>query len=63
MSTGTITMATDGFKVLDWKAPNPAVLKKGPIGLQIHAKASEVQYKDISVEVSPKEDRLLTLKP
>jgi hypothetical protein len=63
MSTGTIQMASDGKVVLTWKAPNPGVLKKGPIGLQIHAGASEVAYKDISIEVAPKDDRLLTLKP
>ena len=33
-----------------------------PIGLQAHAGNQEVRYKDIFIEVSPKEDRLITLK-
>jgi hypothetical protein len=62
LKDGTIRMAVDGVEVLQWKDANPGRLKKGPIGLQIHAGASEVQYKDISVEVAPKEDRLITVK-
>jgi hypothetical protein len=37
-------------------------LKKGPIGLQAHAGNKDVRYKDIYIEVAPKEDRLITLK-
>jgi hypothetical protein len=62
LATGTVEVATDGVKVFQWKDTNPARLKKGPIGLQIHAHASEVQYKDIFVDPDPKEDRLLTVK-
>jgi hypothetical protein len=62
LKDGTIRMAVDGHEVLRWKDPNPGRLKKGPIGLQIHAGASEVQYKGISVEVAPKDDRLITVK-
>jgi len=48
--------------VTDYTDPNPGRRKKGPIGLQIHAHASEVQYKDITVEPAPTDNRLITLK-
>lgn len=53
-------MAVNGVEVTRY-AEDPARLRKGPIGLQIHAGASEVEYKDIAVEVDPKEDRLITV--
>ena len=31
--------------------------------LQIHAGSSEVEYRDMRIEINPKEDRLITLKP
>jgi hypothetical protein len=62
LKTGTVDMAVDGVRVLTYKEPNPGKLKKGPIGLQIHANASEVQYKDVYVEVNPAVDKLLTVK-
>jgi hypothetical protein len=62
LKTGTVEMAIDGTHVLTYKEPNLGRLKQGPIGLQIHANASEVQYKDVYVEVNPAVDKLLTLK-
>ena len=62
LKTGTVEMAVNGVHVLTYKEPNLARLKKGPIGLQIHAKASQVQYKDVFVEVNPAVDKLLTVK-
>ena len=60
---GTIRMAVNGVEVTRYKDEDPARLRKGPIGLQIHAGASEVEYKDLEIEVAPRGDRLLTVKP
>ena len=61
-ATGTCRMATDGIDLLTYKEPNPARLKKGPIGVQIHAGTSEVQYKDVYVDPMPADDNLRTVK-
>jgi hypothetical protein len=54
----------NGVEVTRYKDEDPRRLQRGPIGLQIHAGASEVEYKDLELDViSPDEDRLLTLKP
>ena len=63
LKTGTIRMAVNGVEVTRYTDEDPTRLRRGPIGLQIHAGASEVEYKDLVVEVDPKEDRLMTLKP
>lgn len=59
-----IRVAYNGQQVLDWREPNPARLKPGPIGLQLHGftKPQEVIYKDVVIETFPKEDRLVTVK-
>jgi hypothetical protein len=62
MGTGVVRMAVNGVEVTRYKDIDPSRLKKGPIGLQLHAGVSQVQYKDLKIEVNPKEDRLLTLK-
>jgi hypothetical protein len=59
---GTIRMAVNGVEVTRYKDIDPARLHRGPIGLQIHANASEVQYKDLRIEVDPKDARLFTVK-
>lgn len=59
---GTITMAVNGVKVLEYQEANLARVQKGPIGMQIHAGASEVMYKDIYVEVDPKDPAFRTVK-
>jgi hypothetical protein len=59
---GTIRMAVNGIEMLYYTDDNPSRLKKGPIGLQAHAGNQDVRYKDIFIEVNPKEDRLITLK-
>jgi hypothetical protein len=59
---GTIRMAVNGVQVLSYVDNQPSRLKKGPIGLQAHAGNHDVRYKDIFIEVAPKEDRLITLK-
>jgi len=62
LKTGTIRMAVNGVEVTRYTDEDASRLREGPIGLQIHAGASEVEYKDIEIEVQPKEDRLITLK-
>ncbi len=61
-SKGTIRMAVNGVEVLWYVDRDPSRLKRGPIGLQAHAGNHDVRYKDIFVELSPKENRLITLK-
>jgi hypothetical protein len=59
---GTIRMAVNGIEMLYYTDDNPGRLKQGPIGLQAHGGNKDVRYKDIFIEVAPKEDRLITLK-
>ena len=59
--TGVVRVAVNGVELTRYTDPNPARLKVGPIGLQIHSGASEVEYKDIVVEIDPREDRLVTV--
>jgi hypothetical protein len=61
-AAGTCRMAVNGIEVLNYKEPNPARLKKGPIGVQIHAGTSNVQYKDVFIDPAPKDDKLFTVK-
>ena len=62
IKAGTLRMAVNGIEIVRYKDEDPSRLKRGPIGLQIHSGASIVEYKDIEVEIDPKEDRLLTVK-
>jgi hypothetical protein len=63
-TTGRVLVAVNGKLVHDFKDPNLRLRKHGPIGMQIHrAGDTEVEYKDIDIEVDPKEDRLITLTP
>jgi len=62
LATGQVRVAVNGVEVIRYKDIDPARLKKGPIGLQIHAGASRVQYRDVKIEVDPREDRLITLR-
>jgi formylglycine-generating enzyme len=59
---GRIRMAVDGIEVLDYTDRNPSRLKRGPIGLQAHGGNRDVRYKDIFIETSVREDRLITLR-
>jgi hypothetical protein len=59
-STGEVLVAVNGKQVTMYKKAGRG--KKGPIGLQAHAGASDQMYKDIWVEANPKEHRLLTVK-
>lgn len=57
-----VRTALNGVEVMDWREANPARLKEGPIGLQLHAwpTAQEVLYKKFVIETFPAENRLLT---
>jgi hypothetical protein len=62
--TGRVLMAVNGKLVHDYMDKQLARRKHGPIGMQIHkAGAYIAEYRDIEVEVDPKEDRLITLTP
>jgi hypothetical protein len=60
--TGRVRMAVNGVEVTRYQDIDQTRLRQGPIGLQIHAGASEVQYKDLRIEVDPRDDRLFTVK-
>ena len=62
LKEGTLRMAVNGIEIVRYKDEDPARLKRGPIGLQIHSGASIVEYKDIEVEIDPKDNRLITVK-
>jgi hypothetical protein len=64
-TTGRVQVAVNGKLVHDYQDPAAKLprRKRGPIGMQIHKAGTESEYRDISVEVDPKSDQLLTLKP
>jgi hypothetical protein len=47
-------------EVLDFN--DPAAGRPGPIAWQMHNKGLFDEYKDVNIEVDPKDDRLLTVK-
>ena len=59
-----VRVAVNGSQVIDWRDPEPNRIKEGPIGLQLHSNTvpQEVQFKDLTIETFPKEDKLLTVK-
>jgi hypothetical protein len=59
-----IRLAVNGKAVLDWRDPQPDLIKEGPIGLQLHSNnvPQEVHFKGLELETFPKEDKLLTVK-
>jgi hypothetical protein len=59
-STGEILVAVNGKQTSNYKKAGRG--RKGPIGFQAHAGASDQEYRDVWVEVAPKEHRLLTVK-
>jgi hypothetical protein len=61
-TTGIVKVAVNGEARPDYKDPRAAGRKAGPIGLQLHSGGIRVEFKEIFVEVNPKEDRLLTVK-
>jgi hypothetical protein len=59
--TGSIDLAVEGHAFATYVDKKSHT--KGPIGLQLHAKPNEVQYKDLALEDDPKEMKLLTVIP
>ena len=59
-----VRVAVNGVAVVDFTDPKPELLVEGPIALQLHSNKvpQEVQFKDLMVEVDPKEDKLVTVK-
>jgi hypothetical protein len=59
-----IRLAVNGKAVLDWRDPQPDLIKEGPIGLQLHSNTvpQEVHFKGLKLETFPKEDKLVTVK-
>ena len=62
LKQGTVRMAVNGIEIVRYTDEDPARLKRGPIGLQIHSGASIVEYKDVEIEVDPNDNRLITVK-
>jgi hypothetical protein len=59
-STGEVLVAVNGKQVTMYRKAGRG--RKGPIGLQAHAGASDQMYKDIWVEPNPKDHKLLTVQ-
>ncbi|WP_020472911.1 3-keto-disaccharide hydrolase [Zavarzinella formosa] len=59
-----IRVAINGAAVVDWRDPLPDRIKAAPVGLQLHSNSvpQEVQFKGLTIETFPKEDKLLTVK-
>jgi Domain of Unknown Function (DUF1080) len=59
-----VRVAINGSAVVDWRDRQPDRIKAGPIGLQLHSNnvPQEIQFKGLTLETFPKEDRLLTVK-
>jgi hypothetical protein len=59
-----IRFAVNGKAVLDWRDPQPELVKEGPVGLQLHSNnvPQELHFKGLVIETFPKEDKLLTVK-
>jgi hypothetical protein len=61
VSKGIGSMAVDGVLAVTWNNPKKGY-KASPIGLQAHDGALEIEHKNISIEVNPSVDHLITLK-
>jgi hypothetical protein len=62
--TGKVLVAVNGKLVHDYQDPAAKLPRRpaaGPVGVQIHKAGTESEYKDISIEVDPKIDHLLTV--
>jgi len=58
-----VRVVVNGNLVVDWRDPEPARIKEGPIGLQLHSNSvpQEVHFKDLVLTTFP-EDKLTTVK-
>jgi hypothetical protein len=59
-----IRFAVNGKEVLDWRDPQPDLIKEGPIALQLHSNTvpQEIHFKGLVLETFPKENKLLSVK-
>ena len=59
-----IRFAVNGKAVVDWRDPEPELVGKGPIGLQLHSNnvPQEVHFKGQVLTTFPEEERLITVK-
>jgi hypothetical protein len=59
-----IRLAVNGKAVLDWRDPQPDLIKEGPLGLQLHSldQPQELHFKGLVLTTFPMEDRLITVK-
>jgi hypothetical protein len=58
-TTGEVLVAVNGKQVTNYKKAGRG--KKGPIGLQAHAGASDQMYRDIWIDPAPKDHGLVTV--
>ena len=58
-----VRVAVNGTAVVDWRDPKPETISKAPIGLQLHSNGvpQEVQFKGLTLETFPKDDKLVTV--
>jgi hypothetical protein len=58
-----IRLAVNGKQVLDWRDPQPKLIKAGPIGLQLHSNdvPQEIHFKGLELTTFP-EEMLTTVK-
>ena len=61
LGTGEVRTASNGVELVNYKASDSSSWKRGPIGMQQHGKGI-IQYKDIWIEINPKENKLITVK-
>jgi D-psicose/D-tagatose/L-ribulose 3-epimerase len=60
LDKGTMRAAVNGVEVTSYLSPDPQRRTRGPVAMQRHGKGVS-EYKDIWIEVDPKEDRLLSV--
>ena len=59
-----VRVAVNGTAVVDWRDPKPETIAAAPIGLQLHSNGvpQEIQFKGLTLETFPKDDKLVTVK-
>ncbi len=59
-----IRVAVNGTAVVDWRDPQPELIKEAPIGLQLHSNTvpQEIHFTDLTLTTFPEEDKLITVK-
>jgi hypothetical protein len=59
-----VRLAVNGTQVVDYREPDLAYVREGPIGLQLHSnkEPQEIHFKGLELTTFPSEDKLLTVK-